>query len=70
MVNSRKFLTPLIICLAATPPLLLLAIGSGGAGHGDYFWAKVLFPFTLLSARVLGSITGPFIALAIVQFPL
>ena len=69
-MKSRKFLTPLIVCLIATPPFLLLAIGSAGAGHGDYFWAKVLFPFTLLSARIFDSITAPFIAVAIVQFPL
>lgn len=69
-MTSRKFHVPLFVCLVATPPLLLLAIASAGAGHGDYFWAKVFFPFTLLSVLAFDSITVPFIMLAVVQFPL
>jgi hypothetical protein len=46
---------------------LFVAILSGGAGHGDYFWAWVLFPFTMSLAF---PITTPLIVLAIVQFPI
>ncbi|MDQ3817399.1 MAG: hypothetical protein M3362_06880 [Acidobacteriota bacterium] len=38
-------------------------------GHGDYFLAKLLFPFTMLSTIPFGSITVPFILLAVAQFP-
>jgi hypothetical protein len=69
MKSSRRFL-PFVIALVATPLFLCAALASAGAGHGHYLWAKILFPFTMLSARVFGSITNPFIALAIVQFPL
>lgn len=61
---------PIIASLILTPIALLLGIGSGGAGHGDYFWAKVLFPYTMLSIFLFQSITAPFIVLAIAQFPL
>lgn len=69
MKSSRPFL-PLVIALVITPVFLCAAVASAGTGHGHYLWAKILFPFSLLSARVFGSITNPFIALAIVQFPL
>jgi len=59
----------MIIFLVATPICLFLAVASGGGGHGNYFWAKVLFPFTMLSASLTGSIDIPFIILAIVQYP-
>jgi hypothetical protein len=55
---------------AATPFCLVFGMVSAGAGHGDYFFAKVLFPFTMLSATVFNSITFPFILLAIAQFPI
>jgi hypothetical protein len=55
--------------LIVTPIALLLGIGSAGAGHGDYRFAMILFPYTLLSTAVFNSIT-PFIILAIIQFPL
>ena len=61
---------PIIASLILTPIALLLGIGSGGGGHGDYFWAKLLFPYTMLSAFLFGSITVPFILLAVAQFPL
>ncbi len=49
---------------------MLLAIGSGGGGHGDYFYAKLLYPYTMLSALVFDSFAIPFILLAVTQFPL
>jgi len=63
------FWKPMIASLVLTPVALFLAVVSGGAGHGDYLWARILFPYTMLSTLRVGSITGPFIWLAIVQFP-
>ena len=60
----------MIIFLIATPICLFLAVASSGGGHGNYFWAKVLFPFTMLSASLTGAIDIPFIILAVVQYPL
>ena len=69
MTQKRAPLFGVLLGLVASIPLLLLAIASGGAGHGNYFWAKILFPFTMLSTSVFQSITFPFIVLAIIQFP-
>jgi hypothetical protein len=60
----------MIASLIVTPIALLLGVGSAGAGHGDYRLAMILFPYTLLSTSVFGSITPPFIILAIIQFPI
>ena len=58
-----------MISLIVTPLFLYLGVASGGAGHGNYLLAKLLFPFTMLSTRAFGSIVAPFILLAIIQFP-
>ncbi len=67
--SAWAFWTPVAVSLAATPVCLLLGIGSAGAGHGSYLLAKILFPLTMLSTLFLGSITGPFIVLAVIQNP-
>ena len=69
-MKGRKFWLPVISFLAATPVCLLLGIASGGVGHGDYVLARILFPFTMLSAVAFDTIAAPSIALALVQFPL
>ena len=69
-MKARKFLIPIVASLVATPPLLFVAVLSTGAGHGSYFLAKILFPFTMLSTVLFSSIVVPFIVLAILQFPL
>jgi hypothetical protein len=70
-VTGKKFWLPLIWFLAATPVCLFLGIASGGAGHGDYVLARVLFPATMLAAVLFaGSISAPLVALAVAQFPL
>lgn len=61
---------PFVVGLIATPLCLLLAVGSAGAGHGDYFWAKVIYPYAMLSTLVFKSITVPFGLLAVVQLPI
>ena len=59
----------LVVSLVATPTFLLAAVASAGGGHGSYLLAKILFPFTMLSTLVFGSIIVPAIALAVLQFP-
>jgi hypothetical protein len=69
-MKSPRFLIPVIAFLIATPVFLLAALASAGAGHGNYLLAKVLFPFTMLSTLLFGSISYLFIGLAIAQYPL
>jgi hypothetical protein len=61
---------PFGIALIATPLALLVGLFSAGAGHGDYFWVKIFFPYTMLSTIPFHSITSPFLVLAVAQFPL
>lgn len=52
-----------------TIPALVLAVLSSGAGHGDYGFARLLFPIPLcVAVFVTGSIDTPSIVLALVQF--
>ena len=68
-INGR-FWPPFVVMIVLTPFLILAGIGSAGAGHGNYFIAKVLFPFTMLSTTFFDGITMPFLILAFAQFPL
>jgi hypothetical protein len=43
---------------------------SGGAGHGSYIAARVLFPFSMLLTLVEGSIGPIAIGVALLEFPL
>src|SRR5690242_17468490 len=61
---------PFLISLIVTPVALVLGMMSAGLGHGDYFLAKWLFPYTMLSTVLFGSITIPFLLLGIAQFPI
>ena len=45
-----------------------MALSSAGEGHGS--WAKVLFPYTMLAAKAVNSITPALEGLAIVQVPI
>ncbi len=69
-MKTFGFWKPIIVLLVVTPLALFLGIASAGAGHGDYFWAKIIFPYTMLSTALFHSIPAPFILLAILQFPL
>jgi hypothetical protein len=69
LLRAPRFWIPVVVSLTATPVLLCAGVAPAGAGHGTYFPATLLFPFTMLSTTVIHSITFPFILLAIVQFP-
>jgi hypothetical protein len=68
-VKAKAHIFGLVLGILMTPVAAMLGIISGGAGHGDYLLAKLLFPFTMLSTLALGSITPPFVLLALAQFP-
>jgi hypothetical protein len=69
-MKVSTFWKPVFISLVATPICLFLGLVSTGAGHGNYLWARILFPYTMLSTLIFESITVPFMLLAIIQFPL
>ena len=54
-----------------TLPAIYLAMVSAGAGHGDYGFARALFPLPMLSTLLTGnSIPIPTIVAAFAQYPL
>jgi hypothetical protein len=68
--RSRTIAAGFVIGACVAVPALLCAAVSGGMGHGDYFAACLLFPFSMLLTRVAGDeLTVPLIALAVVQYP-
>lgn len=64
------FWVPIIVSIVLTPIALFLGLASAGAGHGNYFVAKLLFPYTMLSTAFLDEINLFFLILALIQFPL
>jgi hypothetical protein len=68
-MNARRFWIPFAIFFGLTPFMLFLGLMSAGAGHGDYFLAKILFPYTLLSTAAFESIKLPFMWLTLIQYP-
>jgi len=58
-----------MLSLVTTPIFLFVGAASAGMEHGNYFFTKILFPFTMLSTVLWGSITNPFLALAVLQYP-
>jgi hypothetical protein len=59
-----------LLCVLITPVLLFLVVLAAGGGHGSYFPAKMLFPWTMMSTAATKSLAQPFIALGIAQYPL
>lgn len=53
-----------------TGPAILAAIMSGGAGHGSYITARVLFPFSMLLSQLEGVIGPVAMGVGLLQFPL
>ncbi len=70
LVKALDFTIPVLVSLVVTPLFLFAAAVTTGGGHGSYVLAKILFPFTMLSTVFFGSIVAPFIAIAILQFPI
>jgi hypothetical protein len=68
-MNAGKFWIPFAVFFGLTPFMLFLGLMSAGAGHGDYFLAKILFPYTLLSTAAFERIEPPFVFLTIIQYP-
>jgi hypothetical protein len=68
-MNARRFWIPFAIFLGLTPIMLFFGLLSAGAGHGDYFLAKILFPYTLLSTAGVDRIEPPFDLLTVIQYP-
>lgn len=59
------------IGILVTPPTLLLALISTGGGHGNYLWAKVFFPYSMILPTWQGSEIGmPAIIWAGMQYAL
>ena len=59
-----------LVGAVVTVPAVALALSSIGDGHGDYGFARLLFPFSMLLAALLTrEITTPLIILALLQFP-
>ena len=69
-MENTKFWKPIIFSFVATPLCLFIAMIFAGAGHGNYFLVKLLFPYTMLSTLSFESITIPSLILAIAQIPL
>jgi hypothetical protein len=65
-----RIMLAMIVGFLVMPLCIAAAVQSGGRGHGDYWWAKVLFPYTMLSTLLFHSITVPFISLAVAQMPI
>jgi hypothetical protein len=69
--EKRAGLVGVLIGAGVTPIALLVAAISGGAGHGHYVFARLLFPIPMLLARLTGdTISLPSVALALAQFSL
>ena len=69
-MSSRSLAIGLAAGVAITPIALILAVISGGAGHGHYEFARLLFPFTMLLTRLAENrITLPLVMIAFIQFP-
>ena len=59
------------IGVAFAVPMIIVAVMSGGAGHGDYAAARALFPVPMLLTLITdGSIAVPSIVLVLTQFPI
>lgn len=69
-MRVRRWTVPIVLGVLANPLCLYLAWQSGGYGHGDYSWAKILFPYSLLTTILSQEITFPAVILAFVQFPI
>ncbi len=65
---SRAALWGTLFGMVVTLPALFLAVLSSGAGHGDYLFARALFPWPML-VTLDQEIGVPALVMALVQFP-
>ncbi|HKB59886.1 MAG TPA: hypothetical protein VKC56_07535 [Gallionellaceae bacterium] len=70
MSRSRIWTYLRIAVLSVVIQLVAIVLGgvSAGAGHGSYFVAKLLFPYTLLAGGMEGPIPESFVTLAGIQY--
>jgi hypothetical protein len=68
--TGKTIFGSVIVGVLFTPVAILLAFISAGAGHGNYVWARVFFPYSILLTNATGSITTSLMVLAVMQFPL
>lgn len=69
-MRGTGFWVPIVVSIGLTPIAIFLGLASAGAGHGNYFLAKVLFPFTMLSTALFGEINLLCFIFALIQYPL
>ncbi len=70
-MKNPRFWMPVLASVVATPVLLLLAIGSAGVGHSEPVLGRILFPFPLLTIKLLGDAALPLVLLLwAAQYPL
>jgi hypothetical protein len=72
MIDSEKSMGIVggIMGVVVTPIAAIAAMISGGAGHGHYVAARVLYPIPILLAEQFGEFSLPLIVLALAQFPI
>lgn len=54
--------------IIGTPTLFLLVFLTAGAGHGTYFFFKLVYPYTMLSALHFGEMQPTIIVAGIFQY--
>ena len=67
---SRAAIAGAIVGTLVNVVAVPLSIGSMSAGHGDYFWTNVCFPFLMLIADILGRIPMTLAWLSLLQYPM
>lgn len=68
--SPRGIAVGFVLGLLIEIPALLVAVFSGGAGHGDYVAARALFPASMLLTLPYGSIGTVSITVGLLQFPI
>ena len=75
-LQTYKLRVPLYLGMAVTPVFVVLAVLSGGVGHGSYVLAIILFPYWAALVTMSDSIALPglwpliVLPLALIQYPL
>lgn len=68
--QTAAALAGLVLGLLVELVAIVAAVVSAGAGHGDYVFARILFPVPFLLVPIRRTFGLPSICLALVQFPL